>query len=190
MPDLTPITALGGHAPRVTEIGSLVLREVKDLGIASVALRRGATGSKVASMLGVALPGPLQVSEGSTHSALWIGPDQYFVFGSCPPEDDFARRLKAHIGDEGSVTEQTGAWLCFDVEGDNAMECLELICNLDQRRMREGYGTRTSIHHLGCYVMICPSIAGFRVFGPSASAETLYDAIETASRTVWACSQR
>lgn len=189
MPDLTPITALGGHALRVAEIGSLVLREVTDLGIASAALRHGKTGSKLAATLGTALPGPLQVAEGSTLSALWIGPEQYLVFGSCPPKDDFAGRLKAQIGDEGSVTEQTGAWVCFDVEGDDAMQCLELICNLDQRRIRKGYGTRTSVHHLGCYVMICPSVAGCRILGPSASAETLYHALDTAGRTVWTFSQ-
>ena len=55
MPDLKPLTALGGNAARTVTHGALTLEENTGLALASLALRRGATEPVP---FGLGLPGP------------------------------------------------------------------------------------------------------------------------------------
>ncbi|WP_299702398.1 sarcosine oxidase subunit gamma [uncultured Tateyamaria sp.] len=183
MHDLTPITALGGTAPSVDTIADVTLTEVPDVALASVAARLGqqaACTKKLKTLLGTAAPNPGQAVEGKDYAALWMGPDQWMLSADFDTHEDIAALVKSHMTNTASVTEQTDAWTCFDLTGPRINAVLELLCNIDLTQFDTGHATRTSIHHLGCFV-ICSNISeSVRIIGPRASARSLHHAITTA----------
>ncbi|WP_299969255.1 sarcosine oxidase subunit gamma [uncultured Roseobacter sp.] len=183
MHDLTPITALGGSAARVDSVGDVTLTEVPDVALASVAARRrqeAACAQTLERLLGTAVPLPGYAAEGAEYAAFWTGPDQWMLSADFNGYEDVAARIKAEVGDRASVTEQTDAWVCFDLVGGRINAVLELLCNVDLTRFETGRATRTSIHHLGCYVISTNAGQSVRILGPRASADSLHHAITTA----------
>jgi sarcosine oxidase subunit gamma len=128
---------------------------------------------------------PPHVSGVSTKhlTAFWIGPDQWMVEAPFESHEDLASHLAPMIKGCGYVAEQTDAWARFDLKGAPVLSVLELLCNLNTRSMEIDTVSRTSIHHLGCFVR---SIATdhFAIYGPRASAQSLHHAITTAMHSV------
>ena len=183
MHDLTPITALGGTAQRVDTVSDATLTEVAHVALACVAARRGheATCAKtLKTLLGTAAPEPGHTATGKDHTAFWMGPDQWMLGADFDTHEDIAAQLKSHLSDTASVTEQTAAWACFDLSGPRINAVLELLCNIDLTRFDTGHATRTSIHHLGCFVICTKAGQSVRIIGPRASAGSLHHAITTA----------
>ncbi|WP_308917879.1 sarcosine oxidase subunit gamma [Jannaschia sp. LMIT008] len=186
MHDLRPITALGADARREDAVGALTLTERPDIALASVAARLGREGEardRLRAVIG-AVPGPGEVQLHDPEAGFWIGPDQWMVGAPFDTHEDLAARLKARFGDTASITEQTDAWTCFDLRGAEVEDALELLCNLDVRRMETGSARPTVIHHLRCFVTRRDPPDWFRVVGPRASADTLHHAILDAMRSV------
>lgn len=184
--DLKPITALGGTEPRIDTVAGVTLSEVTDLALAAVAARRGQEKTctdALKKLLGAAVPGPGKAYLGQPLSAVWMGPDQWMIGADFATHEDIEARVKEAVADSASVTEQTDAWACFDLNGEGVQAVMELVCNVNLRRMASGDATRTSIHHLGCFV-VCGDPNGFvRILGPRASADSLHHALLTAMRS-------
>ncbi len=178
MHDLTPITALGGSAARSDTIAGLTLTERPDVALASVAARLGqetATRAAVGTLIGTEAPGPGHLAGGEVR-AFWIGPDQWMIEAPFATHENIATILRAVTGPAASVTEQTDAWTRFDLSGEDLVPVLELLSNLDHRRMASGHATRTTIHHLGCYLVRSAANTA-SIYGPRASAGSLHHAI-------------
>jgi sarcosine oxidase subunit gamma len=175
--DLTPITALGAHAPRIDKVSGATLTEVPDLALANVAARIGHE-TDCAELLGDA-PGPGRATLGPD-MAIWTGPDQWLLAAPYAGNEDMAARLKAGFGAAASVAEQTDAWVCFDLSGVGVEAVMELLCPINIRQMQPGDATRTAIHHLGCLVIRRAPGDGLRILGPRASAGSLHHAVLTA----------
>ncbi|MEP1352532.1 MAG: sarcosine oxidase subunit gamma [Tateyamaria sp.] len=183
MHDLTAITALGGIAPQVDTVGEVTLSEIPDVALASVAARTREESTCVAqlkALLGGPPPQAGRAKLGEPYAAVWVGPDQWLLSASFETHEDIAAQLKSKLGDTASVTEQTDAWCCFDLTGPDVHAVLELLCNIDLTRFETGHATRTSIHHLGCFVICLEKGQSVRIFGPRASAGSLHHAISTA----------
>ena len=97
--------------------------------------------------------------------------------------EDLAAQLKTRMGETASITEQTDAWVCFDLQGDRMEDVVELLCNINIRAMKTGDATRTSIHHLGCFVLRRDPANWVRILGPRASAGSLHHALLTAMKS-------
>lgn len=184
--DLEPITALGGTAPRVDHVGDVTCTEVSNLALASVAARldqEKACAAAMKKLLGAAAPTAGKALLSDPYSAVWMGPDQWMLGAYIAADEDVAARVKAALGATASVTEQTDGWCCFDLSGDGIAAVMELLCPVDMRRLQSGDAQRTSIHHLGCFV-VCGDPAGFvRILGPRASAGSLHHALVTAMQS-------
>ena len=182
---LKPITALGGTDPQVDTVAGVTCTEITNLSLASVAARLGqekSCATKLKSILGATPPLPGKALLAQPYSAVWMGPDQWMIGADIATHEDIAAILKADLNDTASVTEQTDAWAGFDLAGNGIEAVLELLCNVNMRAMNSGEATRTSIHHLGCFV-ICGDPQGFvRILGPRASAGSLHHAITTAMK--------
>lgn len=179
MHDLTPITALGGRTPRIDTVRGVTCTEVPGVALASVAgrLHTDPPAEILAEALGMEMPGPGRfATDGLT--AFWTGPDQWMVEAPHGTHEDLAADLKARLGDRASVVEQTDAWARFDLTGGDLFPVLELLSNLDTRRMDAGSAQRTQIHHLGCFLLIRSDRVS--LYGPRASAGSLHHAIVTA----------
>ncbi len=184
MHDLVAITALGGSDPRVDTVGSVTCTEVPAVALASVAARadREAEASKaLAKLIGVSTPDVGQFA-GDVVSAFWTGPDQWMVEAPFDTHEELAHETKNSVGDTASVSEQTDAWTRFDLEGSGVLAVLELLCILDCRKMETGKAARTSIHHLGCFVL-CRAANSFSLYGPRSSAGSLHHAIVAAMKS-------
>ena len=183
MHDLTPITALGGTEPRVDQVAGVTCTEITDLALASVAARLGkekSCATKLKTLLKSPPPEAGKALLAQPFSAVWMGPDQWMIGADFASHEDIATQVKATLKDTASVTEQTDAWCGFDLAGDDVRPVMELLCNINIRAMQSGDASRTSIHHLGCFV-ICGDPLGFvRILGPRASAGSLHHAITTA----------
>jgi sarcosine oxidase subunit gamma len=185
--DLTPITALGSTTPRNDVIGTMELRENDGLALASVHARLGheiACRAHLSDLLGGRIPEVGKAVLRDPEAAFWTGPDQWMVGAPFASHEDLASQLKSRFGDTASITEQTDSWACFDLQGSAMEQVVELLCPINVRQMTTGDAQRTSIDHLGCFVLRRDPSDWVRILGPRASAGSLHHAIVTAMRSV------
>lgn len=181
--DLTPITALGGATPQVETVGTVTLSENPGLALASVMARMGfetECAKHLADLLDGDAPGPGKCRLHDPEAAFWMGPDQWMVGAPYDTHETLADDLKTRFENTASVTEQSDAWVCFDLRGAKMEAVMELCCNLNIRAMQTGDAQRTSIHHLGCFVLRRDPEDGVRILGPRSSAGSLHHALKTA----------
>ena len=182
MVSLQALTALGARGAAVVEIGPLRITERTDLALASVAARRGrrADLAAAAEAAGVPLPDAARHQAGAPYSAFWTAPEMWFVEAPFGSHELIADQLKAALGDAASVTEQTDAWVVFDLAAADLAPVLERLCNVDFRAVPKGYATRTVMEHLGVYLVKLDQGA-VRLYGPRSSAQSLLHALEAAA---------
>ena len=184
MHDLVAITSLGGAEPRVDTHGPVTLSEVCDVALASVAARLGGeakTRSALKTLLGVAPPEPGQAAHKKL-GAFWMGPDSWMVEAPFDTHEDLAAQVKAKLKDAASVTEQTDGWCRFDLTGEGLADVFERLCPINLRQWHGSEATRTSIDHLGCFV-VARSATHMSVIGPRSSAASLHHALLSAIRS-------
>jgi sarcosine oxidase, subunit gamma len=181
-----PMTALGAREPAVVTVGPLTITERIDVAFASVAARKGRMADLVqaARGAGVPLPDPARHVGGTPYASFWIAPELWFVEAPFATHELIAETLKAALGDAASVTEQTDAWVVFDLAADDLAPVLERLCNVDFAAVPSGYATRTVVEHLGVY-LIKHARGAVRIYGPRSSAESLLHALQTAAASVW-----
>ena len=188
MASLTPTTALGGTIPFDETIGGNRIREVSEAAMASLAMLKGqgaAFKKAAASRLGE-LPAPGRAvghSAGDGGGAnqtrsIWMGPDQYLVDGID------AATLAATFGASAAITDQSDAWVRFDVTGSDVVAMLERLSGADSRRMQAGSATRTAIHHMHCVIVCRAGGTDFTILGPRSSAASLHHALLAAAASL------
>lgn len=178
-------TPLGGATPKVTGIGPYRIAGRFDVALASIATRRGrdADVAKAAKAANVPLPKPLTAIAGQPFSSFWLAPDMWMIEAPFDSHEDIAAHLKPLFGVAASITEQTDAWVRFDVSGGNLVTLFERLSNLDLSVLPDGHASRTVIEHLGCYV-IKQSANLITLYGPRSSAQSLLHALEVAAKSV------
>ncbi|WP_424987220.1 sarcosine oxidase subunit gamma [Microbulbifer sp. S227A] len=186
MHDLKPLTPLGAAEPRVERIGPVTLTETVSVALASVAARLGreeAARSTLARVIGAEAPAPSRHG-GGTPAAFWTGPDQWMIEAPIATHEDLARQMVDTFGDTASVTEQTDAWCRFDLGGDDLPSVMERLCAVDLRPWQGGEVQRTTIDHLGCF-LLCRDPRHLSVIGPRSSAGSLHHALVTACKSAF-----
>lgn len=186
MADLHALTALGAREAAIITVGPLTITERFDVALASVAARRGrmADLAKAAKKAGLQLPDPARWQGGAPYSAFWTAPEMWLVEAPFESHELIAGMLSAALGDTASVTEQTDAWVAFDLAARDLSPLLERLCNVDFPAVAEGHATRTMIEHLGCY-LVKHGLDAVRLYGPRSSAKSLLHALETAAHSAW-----
>lgn len=186
MHDLTPITALGGTEPRVDAFDHVTITENNGVAFASVSARLGKEQACYAAMkmlLGAVPPLGKAILR-DPEAGFGMGPDQWMLGAPLATHELLADQLKALFKDAASVTEQTGAWVVFDVTGAAMPDVCERICNVPIRTMTAGDAQRTVIHQMSCFVIKRVAEDHIRILGPRASAQTLHHALITAAQSV------
>lgn len=182
---LKPLTALGHDEPRVVEIGSYRIAERFDVALASLATRQGrqTTVAKAAKAAKVPLPGPAQSASSANYSAFWLSTEQWMVEAPFASHEDISDHLKTMFGDAASITEQTDAWVRYDVSSPHLQSLFERLCNVDLSNAPMGFASRTVVEHLGCY-LIKRSMREVTLYGPRSSAASLLHVLEVAAQSV------
>lgn len=182
---LKPITALGHDTPQVDTIGPWTVTERADMALASLAFRRGRLDDvqAAATTAGVPLPGAGRAEAGAVYGAFWMTPEMWMVEAPFATHEDIRAHLLAAFGDAAAITEQTDAWVRFDLSGEGLVRVLERLSNFDLAQAAEGSATRTVLEHLGCY-LIKRHDSLVTLYGPRSSAESLHHALLVAARSV------
>ncbi|WP_027236174.1 sarcosine oxidase subunit gamma [Leisingera caerulea] len=184
---LKAISPLGGHEPRADTFTGLLIREVTDRALASLAIRQGqaeAVNAAAASYLGGPLPEPASWSAAGEFAAWWMGPDLWMVSAPHDSHELLAADLKQAVGEAGSVVEQTDGWCCFGLEGVRCFDVLERLCNANVRAGKAGDATRTSMEHLGVFLLCHEPGQRYSIIGPRSSAASLHHALVAAAKSV------
>ena len=179
------LTALGHDAAQVVEIGPYRIAERVDVALASVAMRRGQEMAfqAAAKQAGVPLPGPARAEVAAVYTAFWVTPEMWFVEAPFGSHEDIVTALKPGFGDTASITEQTDAWVRFDVSGTGLPALFERLTNVDLGQMSDGFASRTVIEHLGVYLVKTRADA-VTLYGPRSSANGLLHALEVSAKSV------
>ncbi len=180
MAELRAMTALGSAQAAVVTVGALCITERMDVALASVAVRRGHDLTDAAGVAGVPLPGPARHAAGAVYAAFWVAPGMWFVEAPFASHEAIADLLAAVFGAAASVTEQTDAWVVFDLSAPDLAPVLERLCNVDFPGVPDGHACRTVVDHLGCY-LIRHGRGEARLYGPRSSARSLLHALEAAA---------
>ena len=186
MHDLQPLTALGDTTARIDSFAHVTIAENDGLALAFVAARLGhekACHKTLEALLG-AVPAPGKAVLHDPEAGFWMGPDQWMVGAPRATHDLLADTLGDLFGATASVTEQTGARVCFDVTGPAMPELCERLCAVPIRKMSAGDAHRTIIHQLGCFVLRRKAADLIRILGPRAAARSLHHALITAAHSV------
>lgn len=185
MHNLTTLTALGDTKPRVDTFPHITITENDGVALASVAARVGkeAACQKVLKKLLGAVPETGRAVLHDPEAGFCMGPDQWMLGAPKATHEMIAVQLKDLFGDNASVTEQSGAWVCFDLRGTAMEDMSERLCNIPIRQMVAGDARRTVIHQLGCFAIRRTDVDHLRIFGPRASAQTLHHALLTAAHS-------
>jgi sarcosine oxidase, subunit gamma len=182
---LKPLTALGHDVPKTIKIGSYQIAERFDVALASLASRRGQEGNvvKIAKASKLPLAAPAQSATGKLFSSFWLSSDQWMIEADFAAHENIEAELIGLFGGAASITEQTDAWVRFDVSASNLRPLFERLCNVDLEKSDDGFASRTVIEHIGCY-LIKRSTALVTVYGPRSSAQSLLHVMETAARSL------
>ena len=180
-----PLTALGQTAPQSHSFGPFEITERFDVALASLAVRRGQEEAvaQAAKAAGIVLPGPAQSVQGAPYGAFWVTPEMWFVEAPIASHEDIVAHLKPAFGPSASLTEQTDAWVRFDVRSAQNATLFERLTNLNLRPAPDGYASRTVIEHLGVY-LIKRSESEVTLYGPRSSAESLLHALSVAAKSI------
>jgi sarcosine oxidase, subunit gamma len=183
---LQPLTALGKREATTVTHGPLTISERTDVALASLAARKGRMADlmKAAQKAGVPLPGPATHQSGTPYSAFWTAPEMWFVEAPYASHELIVDHLKSALGDAASITEQTDAWVAFDLAAPDLAPLLERLCNVDYTARPNGYAIRTMMEHLGVY-LIKHGPDKARLYGPRSSADSLLHALETTAHSVF-----
>ncbi len=190
---LKPITALGHDTPAMDTIGTWTITERVDVALASLAVRRGrlANVQSAAATAGLPLPPAAASAQGAVYGAFWMTPEMWMVEAPIASHEDIRAHLLAIFGEAASITEQTDAWVRFDLGGCGLERVFERLSNFDLARTAmgaasgaaSGAATRTVIEHLGCYLVKRSDVA-VTVYGPRSSAQSLHHALVVAAQSV------
>ena len=191
MTSLTPLTALGGTAPYDEIIGGIRIVEIADTCLASLAMRRGkaaAFRNAARQALGTGLPAPGQRTGTDERGVIWMGPDQYLVEvetgGAQTDGADLVDALGIAFKTAASITDQSDAFVRFDITGKDVPAMLERLCTADTRQMQDGAAVRTPIHHMLCVLVCRDAYTGFSVYGPRSAAQSLHHALTAAAASL------
>ena len=186
MHNLEAITALGSTVPRVDQHGPIKLIEEPSFAMATIAARKNserATKLAIRRIIGSPAPKPERFS-GGTVTAFWIGPDQWMLEAPYNSHQMLFDLAKLEVKDNASVTEQSDGWCRFDMIGAGLAAVIELLCPINMNKFKSGHSIRTSIDHLGCFVL-CRNLEHLSLIGPRSSAQSLHHAMVTAIKSAY-----
>lgn len=181
---LIPKTAFGATAARRETIGQIVLAEVTDRALVSIALRSGEeAGLKGAlkSAFGLDLPKPLAVSTQGPFRIFSSGQAQWMLEAPYASHEDLARIVSAPLRDFASVTEQTDGWVQLEVAGPDLLRLFERLCAVDMRAHSQPVATRCLMDHMGVFLVHEASKGAATILAPRSMAASLWHAVSAAS---------
>ena len=185
MPKLHALSPLGYATPHKDTVGAYAISEVTDRAMASVTARKDC-GAAVKAILTKILKQPAPEVGGycaGEIEAFWTGQSQWMLTAPFDNHEDIVASFAGIFKGKASLTEQTDGWCRFAIAGRDIDRLCSLLCNIDMRTLMAGKANRTSIEHIGCFLVRIADEC-LHIIGPRSSAGSLYHAISAAAKSV------
>lgn len=181
--------ALGGRKPLVESLGRIAIREITGRSLVSVTARQGRADRvvrAVAARHGVTLPVPGQSASASDLTFVWMGPQQWFADAPRDAVPDLEAELRASLGDDASLTDQSDSWIRIGLCGDRLHRVLEKLCMVDLHpdHFVPGSAVRSVMEHLGVVILRPEEGDDFELWSARSSARSLHAALRHAAGAV------
>ncbi len=171
---LTATTPCYGLLPKT--IGTCVLTET-DLGaLTSVApYKQGAAGA-LKDAHGMDFPAPNRTTGKQGARAIWFGRDMALLAGPAPD---------AALAEHAALTDQTDAWACVTLSGDDAAAVLARLVPVDLSlaKFKRGHTARTQLGHLNASITRT-GVDSFLILAFRSMAATLVHDLVTAMESL------
>ena len=184
MPKLHAVSPLGYAAPYNDTVGAYAISEVTDRAMASVTARKDC-GAAVKTILTKVLKQPAPEVGGycaGEIEAFWTGQSQWMLAAAFDEYEDIIASFAGIFKGKASLTEQTDGWCRFAIIGPDIDRLCSLLCNINTRTLMAGKASRTSIEHIGCFVVRVADDS-LHIIGPRSSATSMYHAISAAAKS-------
>ena len=184
MSKLLAVSPLGFTTPHTETVGAYSISEVTDRAMASVTARKDC-GAAVKTILKKILQQPAPEVGGyctGEIEAFWTGQSQWMLAADFDTHDDIVDSFTGTFKGKASLTEQTDGWCRFAITGPDLDRLCSLLCNIDMRQLTAGKASRTSIEHIGCFVLRAAD-DNIHIIGPRSSAASLHHAICAAAKS-------
>ena len=184
VPKLHAVSPLGYTTPLKDTVGAYAISEVTDRAMASVTARKDC-GAAVKTILTKVLKQPAPEVGGycaGEIEAFWTGQSQWMLAAAFDEYEDIIASFAGIFKGKASLTEQTDGWCRFAITGPDLDRLCSLLCNIDMRGLTAGKASRTSIEHIGCFVLRSAD-GKMQIIGPRSSAGSLHHAICTAAKS-------
>ena len=184
MPKLHAISPLGFATPHTEIVGAFSISEVTDRAMASVTARKDC-GAAVKTILKKILQQPAPEVGGycaGEIEAFWMGQSQWMLAADFDAHEDIVNSFGCKFKGKASLTEQSDGWCRFAITGADPDRLCSLLCNIDMRGLTVGKASRTSIEHIGCFVLRVTD-ENIHIIGPRSSAASLHHAICAAAKS-------
>ena len=182
-----PVTPLGRDGPAHGAIGGVTLCEITDRALASIAVRVGGEtelAGALAASFGLALPPPSGLTKAGDFRLFASAQGQWMLEAPLETHEDIAGIVVAAVGRSASVTEQTGGWARFDVQGSDLPGLFERLCAVDLRGNQQSLARRCLVEHIGTFLLHEEGSGTVTLLGPRSMAASLWHAVEAAARAI------
>ena len=184
VPKLHAVSPLGFTTPHKHMVGAYAISEVTDRAMASVTARKDC-GAAVKNILTKILKQPAPEVGGycaGEIEAFWTGQGQWMLAAPFDDHEDIVASFVGTFKGKASLTEQTDGWCRFSISGPDIDRLCSLLCNIDMRGLIAGKASRTSIEHIGCF-LVRVADDSLHIIGPRSSAGSLHHAISAAAKS-------
>ena len=98
----------------------------------------------------------------------WVRANSYFVLGQ------FERKnFDKNFQNLFSITDQTGGWVCFNLNGKNTKLLFEKLLTIDLASFVKKQLIRTSIYKINCFVLCHNHFENYTIICPTSFSESM-----------------
>ena len=101
--------------------------------------------------------------------ALWVRSNSYFIITDKIKFKD----LILSFENNASITDQTGGWIIFNIEGEACRSLLERLLTVDLDSFDKGSVIRTSIASINCFIICKSKFDEYNIVCPISYYETM-----------------
>ncbi len=152
---LDGVVAAGRYGRRTGDAG-VIVSEVREVGLATVAARKGRRSAFVdaaRSAFGVELPDLPRCVEGRNMAFIWSGPDQWLAYRHPAPAAGMEAALAGPFGKFAAIVDQSHGRTLLRATGPRVRDALAkgLAIDLHPREFKTGYAAVTAVAHIGVH---------------------------------------
>jgi heterotetrameric sarcosine oxidase gamma subunit len=177
--------AAGRHGRRTGDAG-VIVREVREVGLASVTARKGGRAALIdaaRTAFGVELADVPRRVTGRDIAFIWAGPDQWLAHAAPAPAEGMEARLAKAFAGMAAIVDQSHGRTLLRVTGPRVREALAkgLAIDLHPRAFKPGYAAITSVAHIGVHLWQIDEAPTYEIAVPRSLALSFWGWLETSA---------